>query len=186
LDINRKLVQNTLNGDVDSFSELISNYQQRIYIFLFRLTLCSEDAEELLQDVFMRVYKYLYTYDKNKSFSTWIYRIALNIFKDYHKRKKRQFATLSYDETVCNYDINAEALPETAFEAKESYKEVVRIINSLKDEQRIAVILKYTQNFTYKEIGEILGITAQNAKMRVSRARKAIGISLGRMNGGGI
>ena len=183
MDIDKKLVANTLDGDMDSFSALVTNYQERIYNFLLRLTLCREDAEELLQDVFVRVYKYLYTYNHSMSFSTWLYRIALNTFKDYHKRNKRKPATFCYDEAVDTYG-DSKNHPEVAYETKEKFKEIVKIINSLKEEQRIAIILKYIQDFSYKEIGEILSITPENAKMRVSRARKTIGLSFRDENGG--
>lgn len=183
MDIENKLVSDTLKGDVDSFSSLVASYQERIFNFLFRLTLCREDAEELLQDVFVRVYKYLYTYNSSMKFSSWVYRIALNTFKDHCKRKKRQLSTCSFDDEI-NTAVNSLNHLETDFYAREDFREIVKIINSLKEEYRIAVILKYIQDFSYKEIGEMLGITPQNAKMRVNRARKEIGKSLSRMNGG--
>ncbi len=183
MDIDNKLVSDTLNGDVDSFSILVTNYQERIFNFLFRLTLCREDAEELLQDVFIRVYKYLYTYNSSMKFLSWVYRIALNTYKDNCKRKKRQLSICPFDDEI-NTGVKQTNQFETDFYARENFREIVKIINSLKEEYRIAIILKCIQDFSYKEIGEMLGITPQNAKMRVNRARKKIGKSLNKMNGG--
>lgn len=183
MDIDNELVSKTLSGDVNSFSILVESYQQRIFNFLLRLTLCREDAEELLQDVFVRVYKYLYTYNNSMKFSSWVYRIALNTFKDHCKRKKRQIPTCSFDNEI-NAGDNLTNHFEADFCTKEDFREIVKIINSLKEEYRIAIILKYIQDFSYKEIGEMLGITPQNAKMRVNRARKEIGKSMKRMDRG--
>lgn len=116
-------------------------------------------------------------------FSSWLYRIALNTFKDNCKRKNRQLSTCSFDDEI-NIGVNQTNHFETDFEAREDFREIVKLINSLKEEYRIALILKYIQDFSYKEIGETLGITPQNAKMRVNRARKKIGKILNKVNGG--
>ena len=65
---------------MDAYSELVLKYKDRIFAFLLKMTLSKEDAEELLQEVFINVYKQLYRYDSNWSFSTWIYKIAANAF----------------------------------------------------------------------------------------------------------
>jgi RNA polymerase sigma-70 factor (ECF subfamily) len=183
LDIDNRLVSSTLNGDVHSFSILVEKYQVDIFNFLFRLTLCREDAEELLQDVFVRVYKYLYTYNSSMKFSSWLYSIAVNTFKDHFKRKKKQLAICSFDDEI-NTGVKQTNQLEIDLETREEFREIVKIINSLKEEYRIAIILKCIQDFSYKEIGEMLGISPQNAKMRVNRARRKIGKSLNKMNGG--
>ena len=183
MDIDNQLISNTLKGDVDSFSILVEKYQKGIFNFMFRLTLSREDAEELLQDVFIRVYKYLYTYNSSLKFSSWLYRIAVNTFKDNSKRKKKQLAICSFDDEI-NTGVKQTNQLEIDIETREQFREIVKIINSLKEEYRIAIILKCIQNFSYKEIGEMLGISPQNAKMRVNRARKIIGKSFNKMNGG--
>lgn len=183
MDRDKKLVLDTLNGDVDSFSALVLSYQERLYNFLLRLTSCREDAEEVLQDVFLRVYKYLYRFDIDRSFSTWIYCIAVNTFKDYYKRKKRRYSACSY-ENVSHMAECFKNHPDIVYERKEHLIEIIGIINNLKEDQKIAVILKYIQNFTYMEIGEILGVTSDNAKMKVSRAKKIIEASYRKLYGG--
>lgn len=90
------LVENVLNGNIESFSVIVSKYQNRLLNFLLGLTSCREDAEEILQDVFIRAYNYLYRYNSNWKFSTWIYSIAANSFKDYYNKKKKVVS--------CQYD----------------------------------------------------------------------------------
>lgn len=105
LDKDKTLVKNTLNGDIDSFSQLIGSYQESLFNFLFRLTSCREDAEEVLQDVFIRVYNYLYKYDERWNFSTWIYKIAVNSFKDHYKKRRSTSTTLHLMSCLNAYSI---------------------------------------------------------------------------------
>lgn len=166
------LVENVLNGNIESFSVIVSKYQNRLLNFLLGLTSCREDAEEILQDVFIRAYNYLYRYNSNWKFSTWIYSIAANSFKDYYNKKKK-VVSCQYDYIQEDLRIDQFSLEED-YEAKELYKEVVKLINGLKDDQRIALILKQIQGFSYNEIAKILGVTGNNAKVKVFRARQTI------------
>lgn len=187
MDTDEILISNILNGDTDSFSNLVLRYKDRIFAFLLKMTFSKDDAEELLQEVFINVYKNLYRYNSNWKFSTWIYKIAANSFKNYYKKKKR----LSQLETI--HDINdistmlksVEDCPEVVFERKEDYLSVVRIINSLKADQRIALVLKYIKGFSFKEIGEILNISPEAAKMKVQRAKESICKQYGKHRKGG-
>lgn len=85
-DRDNMLVESTLKGDVNSFEELVSFYQGRIFNFLSKMTATREDAEEITQEVFIKVYKNLYKYNCKWSFSTWIYRIAVNTLRSEYKK----------------------------------------------------------------------------------------------------
>lgn len=169
------LVANTLKGDIDSFTLLVQNYQNRLYSFLLKMTCSREDAEEILQEVFIRAFNYLYKYNSSWSFSSWIYRIAVNTFKtEYKKKKKSDIVDLHSELPEELYSIDY--CPETVYETKEHYREIIEMVNTLKNEQKLAFLLKNIQGFSYKEVGEILGISTQAAKMRVQRAREALWI----------
>jgi RNA polymerase sigma-70 factor (ECF subfamily) len=176
------LVSRALNGDIDSFSSLVYKYQDRLYKFLLGLTFNRQDAEEILQDVFIRTYNYLHKYNSNWSFSTWIHKISVNTFKDYYKHK-RKTDFIEYCEDLSIYGSSTNNSLELAYESKELYSEVVKLINNLKNEQRIALVLKFMQGFTYQEIGKVMGTSTVNAKVRVNRARQAIGEALKKMRG---
>mgnify|MGYP003804293887 CR=1 FL=1 len=167
------MVMNVLNGDCESFSALVQLYENRIYNFLLKLTLSKEDAEEILQDVFLRVYKYLHKYDDKLNFSAWIYKIALNTYKSSYKKKKKDFHNVCCEQIVDSI-CSAEYDPEHSYELKEKYTEIVKILDCLKTEQKVAFLLKHIQGFTYKEIGHIMGISEQAAKMKVQRAKQIL------------
>jgi len=81
------LISNTLNGDIQSFALLVQAYQGQLYNFIYKMTKSKEDAEDILQDVFVKVYNNLYKYNKNYRFSTWIYTITVNTIKSTYKKR---------------------------------------------------------------------------------------------------
>lgn len=172
MDNDNILVTNILNGDIDSFSILVSRYEKQLFNFLLRLTSSKEDSEEIMQDVFIRVYNYLYRYDSKGKFCSWIYSIAVNSFKDFYKKKKRR--NTEYYDCIPDCLVGSFASIEDKYETKELYYEVVKLINSLKSDQRTALILKHIQGFSYAEIAKIMGISQVNARMKVLRARQAV------------
>lgn len=172
MDNDRILVTNILNGNIDSFSILISRYEKQLFNFLLRLTSSREDSEEIMQDVYIRVYNYLYRYDSRWKFCSWIYSIAVNSFKDFYKKKKQR--NTEYYDYIPEYLVNSFTSIEDTYETKELYYEVVKLINGLKKDQRTALILKHIQGFSYTEIAKIIGTSQANARMKVLRARQAI------------
>lgn len=179
------LVSGILNGDIDCFSELVATYEGRIYNFLLKMTLSREDAEELLQEVFIKVYNNIYRYDRRWKFSTWIYRIAVNTFKN-ELRKRKSSCPVDYYNEIPEILCSMQECPEAVYDSKEVYLELVRLIQNLKTEQKIAFILKHIQGFSFKEIGEIMGISAEAVKMKVQRARETLGKRFEEIRKGGV
>lgn len=168
-----QLVSNILNGDIKSFEILMSMYRNRIYNFLLKMTFSREDSEDMTQEVFVRVYNNLYQYNSKWCFSTWIFKIAVNVFKtEYYKKKNRESKNI---KDILNASIYTSATdPERAFENMETKLEVLKMLDSLKVDQKMALVLKYVQGFSYKEIGEVLKMSPENAKVRVMRAKKSL------------
>lgn len=121
-----QLVSNVLNGDLKSFEVLMSMYRNRIYNFLYKMTLSREDSEDMAQEVFVRVYNNLYQYNSKWCFSTWIFKIAVNVFKtEYQKKKARESKNSQY---ILNSSINSAATdPERVLENMETKLEVLKI-----------------------------------------------------------
>lgn len=167
------LISNTLNGDIQSFALLVQAYQGQLYNFIYKMTKSKEDTEDILQDVFVKVYNNLYKYNNNYRFSTWIYSITLNTIKSSLKKKKLRPSGCNIDdfiEEIPSFDDS----PELLIEVKEHYKEIIEIIDSLKEKQKTAFILRYIRDFSYKEIGKIMGISQEAAKMKVHRSKSIL------------
>ncbi len=167
------LISNTLNGDIQSFALLVQAYQGQLYNFIYKMTKSKEDAEDILQDVFVKVYNNLYKYNKNYRFSTWIYTITVNTIKSTYKKKKLRPTSHYIDDSLEEIP-SMEDSPELLVEIKEHYKEIIEAIDSLKEKQKTAFILRYLKNFSYKEIGKIMGISQEAAKMKVHRAKSIL------------
>lgn len=173
MDKDKILVDRILDGDVDSFETLVINYRDRILNFLFRMTLSKEDAEDIAQEVFVKVYNNLYRYNSRWSFSTWIYTIAINICKS-TCNKRNKIVTVDYHDVLREFPRSLVDNPEYAMVVKENSEEIIKIIDSLKFDQKTALILKHIQGFSYEEIGKMLKITPGNARIKVMRAKQIL------------
>ncbi|WP_027621969.1 RNA polymerase sigma factor [Acetivibrio clariflavus] len=167
------LVENTLKGDINSFEELMSLYQDKLFNFLSKMTASREDAEEITQEVFIKVYKNLYKYNSKWSFSTWIYRIAINTLRSEY-RKVKNIKNVDYYTNVPELPANFSDYPDIAYEIKEQRVEIIKLIDELKEDQKTALILRCMQDFSFKEIGDILGISPEAAKMKIQRAKQTL------------
>ncbi|NLP14925.1 MAG: RNA polymerase sigma factor [Clostridium sp.] len=167
------LVESTLKGNIDSFEELITLYQDKLFNFLSKMTYSREDAEEITQEVFIKVYKNLYKYNNKWSFSTWIYRIAINTLRTEY-RKIKNIKKIDYYTNIPDLPANLSDYPEIAYEMKEQRGQIIKLIDDLKEDQKTALLLRCMQDFSFKEIGDILGISPEAAKMKIHRAKQTI------------
>lgn len=177
------LVSNILSGDITSFEILMDMYRNRIYNFLLKMTFSKEDSEDMTQEVFVRAYNSLYQYNSKWCFSTWIFKIAVNVFKtEYSKKKNRESKRVQ--DMLVNQQFSNITEPERALENIETKMEVLKMLEALKAPQRVALVLKYVQGFSYKEIGEVLKVSPENAKVRVMRAKKHLASNYSGLKGG--
>lgn len=164
-------VNKTLKGDTEAFCILVHKYENHLYGFLYKITLSKEDTEDIFQETLIKTYNNLYKYDSKWAFSTWLYNIAVNTCKNYYKKKKH--STCSYDE-IPDVPCVLSDFPEIAFEIKDNRKLIFKLINNLSFDQKTAVCLRYFNDLTYKEIGSIMNISPNAAKMKVQRAKNTL------------
>jgi RNA polymerase sigma-70 factor (ECF subfamily) len=179
------LIENVLNGNADSFSILVQCYQDQLYKFIYKLTVSREDTEDILQEVFIRVYNNLYRYNSRWKFSTWLYNIAVNVFKTQYTKKKKDPESIDGVE-IDDISCSIMDYPDVAYEAKEQRLLIIKLIKGLKNDQKIALVLKHVQGFSYKEIADILEVTPEAAKMKVRRAKQIICKKFDEMRGRGV
>lgn len=171
------LVAKSLAGDQEAFGVLIAQNQARLFNVVFRLIKDAEDAKDILQEAFMNAYLNLPKFQGYSKFSTWVYRIAINVAIS-HKRKKRPRAGGSEDydgrsnpmESLRNISGNQEA-PEKRLEGEERRTEILATLNLLSTEHRSVLILKDMDNLKYETIAEILNVPIGTVRSRLNRAR---------------
>ncbi|MBB6145916.1 RNA polymerase sigma-70 factor (ECF subfamily) [Silvibacterium bohemicum] len=186
------VVQRCLDGDSGAWSELVKFHHRRIYALCYRFTGSSHDAEDLTQDVFIKVYGNLASFDLTRgSFQTWITTLARNLLVDHFRRSKQQRVTDSMDagweetEELPLSDRLAASGPSQHDRAaqKEIARMVQEALTKISPELREAVILRDLQDMDYKEIAQVLRIPEGTVKSRISRGRAELARLLERNKG---
>jgi RNA polymerase sigma-70 factor (ECF subfamily) len=175
----QSLVQACRAGQTEAFGGLVQRYQDRLYPTILRLCCSSEDAEDVLQDAFVRAFEKLDQFQGDSSFYTWIYRIAVNLaLTDYRRRRVRGLLPgrngrhgVGRGEPV---DESPEADPTLGLERAERERIVENALNQLGPEHRAIVVLKDFDGHRYEEISAILNIPVGTVRSRLHRARSEL------------
>lgn len=159
------------NGEKEAFRKLYDDYHQKVYGTAITMLGNAEDAEDAVQEVFMKIYRKVSSFDGRSKISTWLYRIAVNICIDHVRRNKRRLNTLTVEEGSLN------KLPENGNEVEKSVTsgEVNTItrnaITQLSPKLRTVVVLRDLQGFAHAEIADILGCSKGTVSSRLNRGR---------------
>ncbi|WP_276366597.1 sigma-70 family RNA polymerase sigma factor [Chryseolinea sp. H1M3-3] len=154
------------NGDLKQASLLFERYNKRIFNFLARMTLDRALAEDLTQNVFLRIIKYRNSYREGLRFQSWIYQVARNIFSDHYQMHKNRFSAF------VDVDKISENISEASDSEKldEQEKLLERSMAMLSEEQRELLILTRFQHMKYEDVAVIMDTTVANIKVKVHRA----------------
>lgn len=169
-------IKKAKQGDQRALSSLVNSYSERIYNLALRILRNKEDAEDVLQETFLNAIEKLSTFDERSSFFTWIYRIATNASLMKLRRKK-----IIYTEYLDHPDFESSRKekiladwsqhPALTIDDKEVKKVLDRAINDLSEIYRAVFILRDVEELSIKDTSGILGISAENVKIRLRRAR---------------
>jgi RNA polymerase sigma-70 factor (ECF subfamily) len=154
---------------LESIKELYETYEQYIFRYLYGLALNYHIAEELTQETFFQLIKSSHRFRGDCHVSTWIYRIARNVYSQYCK--KRTVKTISIDETIL--DISDRDGPEIAFQRKENIKLIKNALLQIPEKQREILWLRDWQNLSYEEIATITDHSVSWVKVNIHRGRLA-------------
>ena len=173
-----ELIDRAKSGDEDAFAEIISRYKNPITNFLYRFLNDYEEAVDLAQETFVRVYFAIDRYHTEYAFSTYIYRIATNLaISEIRKRKRRTILSLTglfqsdAEDNTEFQPADDKALPDKDLIDDEQGRVIARAIATLPPKYRVPVILRDVEGKTYDEIAEILDLGLGTTKSRISRAR---------------
>ncbi|MDI3481857.1 MAG: hypothetical protein PWQ97_1512 [Tepidanaerobacteraceae bacterium] len=171
----KELIRLARMGDVRAFEKLIAGYEKKVYNTVYRFFGNTEDAKDITQEIFIKLFTSLKLFREGSSFSTWLYRIAVNTCIDFSRRKKEDLLPLQEELDDCGMRIGEyENPPEACAEHKELKKAIEGAIQTLPEDQRICLILRDIQGFSYMEISSILNCSQGTIKSRISRGRRAL------------
>ena len=161
-----QIMEAVKSGDLQKASLLFERYHKRIFNFLARLVLDRDLAEDLTQNVFLRMIKYRNSYREGNRFQSWIYQVARNVFSDHYqayKNKKADFTDVTkMGDTVADSDESAEQA--------EREKLLQQSMALLSEEQQELLVLTRFQHLKYEEVAAIMNTTVANIKVKVHRA----------------
>ncbi|OYT75562.1 MAG: RNA polymerase subunit sigma-24 [Armatimonadetes bacterium JP3_11] len=176
------LIERAQARDEAAFEQIMNLYADRLYNYIVRLVGNPTDAEDLLQEVFLRAYQGLPNFDGRASLSTWLYRIATNLCIDHQRKRARRVQTVSYHDVEDEDGEPSEwELPDTqtpdpldAALTRELQQVVEQAISTLSPKLRTVLLLYDVENLSYEEIARVLKVPIGTVKSRLNHARGQI------------
>ena len=173
-----ELIKAAANGDQSAFSELVTEYERLVYNTVKSKVLSAEDAMDISQEVFIKIWKALPNWRGECKFATWVYKVCINASLDFLRRTPERTESLSGrpdddgDERPLDIaDDSVQASPERRLEQSETTMAVRRAIAKLPEDQRQIVILRDIDGYSYDEIADMLSLGIGTVKSRINRAR---------------
>lgn len=181
-----KRIKEVLKGDQNAFVEIVELYQDKLYRVCYRMLGNKHEAEDIAQEAFVRAFVNIHTFDTNRKFSTWLYRIGTNLCIDRIRKKKPDYfldAEVAGTEGLNMYSqiASTEELPEDEVLKMEMQERVQYEISRLPDKYRAVIVLKYMEDLPLQEISDILDMPLGTVKTRIHRGREALRKQLSNM-----
>ncbi len=177
-----ELVARSIGGDANSFNELILRWERPIYALAYRQIGREEDARDVCQETFLRAYRALSGFRGQAKFSSWLYRIALNLCRDWMRRERRT-PVVQAPEDVDLLDLAAAREPTESIEDLIARKDLSRLVERamalLPEEQRTAIVLKEYHGLTFREIADLVGCPLSTVKTRLYQGLTVLRRELG-------
>lgn len=159
------LIQRALKGSERAWLQLVKRHEERVYNHALRMSGNPDDAMDIMQEVFMSVYRNLGSFRGDSRFTTWLFRIAAFRCTDYFRRRQTRGDVQESTDIEDN-----DRAPHRMLEAYRDNQDLMALMQNLSGDQRLVVELKYFQHFTFEEIAEQLGISPNTAKTRLYTA----------------
>ncbi len=173
--LDQSLVSRCLGGDEAAWEELVRQHTRQVYGLCFRFTNSTQEAQDLTQEVFLRVFKTIKTFRSAEgSFGTWLARVTRNLLIDHYRRTRQQRVTDSIEDQLPVLEQAGSAgacRPDQALAGREASEILQATLQKLSPDLREAVILRDLQKMEYREIAEVLEIPEGTVKSRINRGR---------------
>lgn len=170
-EINRE-IHNALQGDMAAFRRIVERYNQRVYSIAYQITGNSMEAQDVAQDVFIRLYRSLKKYNPNYGIAAWLYRMTVNISIDYRRRYKRH-QLFSLDSVMNKSEDDCPQI-ERQTEQNEFKGAIQQLITKLSVKQQKVFVLRDLQDFSTDEIAKILKCNSVTVRVHLANARQRI------------
>ena len=161
------LVRQSLEGDPGAFERLVDRYQKVVFSTILRMVNDKEEAEELTQAVFVKLYEKLSTFNPKYKFFSWLYRIVVNESLNYIKQRNQR-------ENIDHLDLAGDHGPDERYEEREKTETVEEAVFRLSPDYRIVIVLRHFHDLSYREMSQILDVSEKTVKSRLFTARQLL------------
>ncbi|WP_282043050.1 RNA polymerase sigma factor [Winogradskyella flava] len=165
------------NGDTRAYGQLVDRYKDLVYTLALRMLKHREEAEEVAQDTFIKVFKSLDKFKGDSKFSTWIYRVAYNTCLDNIKKNKKHLNNVAIDEFTFNKLETIDNALDNIIKEEKSVL-IKKCINKLPEDSSALLTLFYFEELSLDEISKIINVEANTVKVKLFRARKKLAVIL--------
>jgi len=166
-----------LSGDVAAYASLVEKHKNLVFSIVLKIVNSREDAEEISQDVFLKAYQSLGTFERKSKFSTWLFRIAYN--SAISKRRKKRVEMVAIEETVItNYSADGISRDMNVLEEDERQLILEKALLRLPEDDNLLITLFYKNENSIEDISDITGLSVSNVKVRLHRIRKKLYVEM--------
>ena len=171
-----EILRRCRTGDEKAYRELVAEYQRPVYSLALRMLRGEEDAEDVTQETFVRVFRSLDRYDPDRPFAAWIFTIAARLCIDHLRRRRHRPISLTQRDQESDEERTLDVEdpgpgPEVLAEREEGERRTGELIDSLPPHYRIVVMMRHQQDLSYEEIAAALALPLGTVKARIHRAR---------------
>jgi RNA polymerase sigma-70 factor (ECF subfamily) len=166
-------IGSVLNGNVAAYASLVEKHKNLVFSIVVKIVNNREDAEEISQDVFLKAYQSLSTFEMKSKFSTWLYRIAYNAAVSKTRKKKVEMVAIE-DKLITNYSTDEIGRGMNDLEENDRQFILEKALQRLPEEDNLLITLFYKNENSIEDISEITGLSVSNVKVRLHRIRKKL------------
>ncbi|WP_249315742.1 RNA polymerase sigma factor [Bacillus sp. FJAT-49711] len=162
-------IQEVLSGNKQAYSNIINKYKNQLYATILRMTQNPYDAQDLVQEAFIKVYYQLDKYNERGSFSGWFYSVAINHCMD--EFRKKRYKQVEMTEDLMGKNPNH---PEVVFLKREENRQLELLLVTLPEDERMIILLRYVNELSYEEISELVDVPVSTVRNKLHRAKKKL------------
>ncbi|RME84414.1 MAG: sigma-70 family RNA polymerase sigma factor [Planctomycetota bacterium] len=167
----KKIIEKAQQGDEEAFAQIVEHYKEKVFLIAYHMLHNREEARDISQEAFLRVFRSLNRFDAKQNFYTWIYQIVVNLCID-HYRKYSKKKSYSLDSLLEVEEESHQENPFFGLEKDETAKKVHHILGKMPPKYRIVLVLKDLEGLSSKEIGKIISASHATTRWRLHQARK--------------
>jgi RNA polymerase sigma factor (sigma-70 family) len=164
-------IEKVIHGDASAFASLVAKHKNLVFSIALKILNNREDAEEVAQDVFLKAYQSLNTFEMKSKFSTWLYRIAYNTSISKTRKKKPEYVTMN-NYIITNFTTDEIVAGVDRMDDNEQIRMVEHVLRTLPEEDSLLITLFYKAEHSIDDISTITGLSVSNVKVRLHRIRK--------------